>query len=472
MGSFHRMKEDAEEMAVQVSSKLPGKAIIWIFLGVLVLIVFVLGFGIGFSSTGSNTCRDSSCQVPVYLFLSNNTESCPALTGENLLTRVADGQSFEGLSVHLQCQGNYLPFPTSVKCARKKLFDGAHVMEWSNLPVCYPASLISLEYWKETVHARSVVCSGDSSETECKLRCILNYVAVEEELYKCASLPCRAWTIENKKCYRCQSNCSQFQHHHNPAVSDMLETMSCDPDCDKMVVTSSKGAGVWQNKRTGLFQFIGEHSGRPVYQKNSTKEYLYYSTKGAEWLVGPDFKTTHGGIQVFKNDDKSCPERHGGKNATKMYIDSSEPFIPGESMWRKDDSIQLQCYSPDFTPVTKCRCTKYEVLYSAYEDGEVPLQVKFHTGLFTRMDRSESFDLLAPIYQNVEKKLYLFSHHPEGLVWQISQSLTTTPVRAVTTVQSCPDSQGLVWEWYNMTTSQGQQVYVKDQHLVVKCKYD
>jgi len=470
MGSFHRMKEDIEEMTMQVSAKLPGKIIIWIFLAVLVLIVFVLGFGIGFSSSGSNPCSDSSCQVPVYLFLSNNSESCPALTGEKLLTTVADGQSFEGLSVLLQCKGSYLPFPTSVKCTRKKLFDGAQVLEWSNLPVCYPASLISLEYWKETVHARSVVCSGDSKETKCKLRCLHNYVAVEEDLYKCDSIPCRAWSITNKKCFMCQSNCTQLQEHHDPAVSDLLQTLSCDPDCDKIVVTSSKGAGVWQNKRTGLFQFIGEHNGRPVYLKNSTSEYLYYSTKGAEWLVGPDFKTANGGIQVFNNEDKSCPERHGGKNDTKMYIDSGEPFISGQTLWRKDDSIQLQCYNPGYTPVTKCNCAKYQVLYSEYQDGKVPLPVKYHTGLFTRMDPEESFGLLAPLYQNVEKKLYLFSHHPAGLVWQISSSLSTTPLRAVTSsAKSCPDSEGMVWEWYNITTKLGQQLYVKDDHIQIKC---
>jgi len=462
------MKEDVEEMAMQVSSKLPGKTIIWIFMCVVVLIIFVLGFGIGFASNGSNPCSGSSCQVPVYLFLSNNSESCPPLTGDKLLTTVPEGQSFEGLSVHLQCQGNYLPYPTSVKCARKKVFDGAHVLEWSNKPVCYPASLISLEYWRETRHARSVVCSGDPSYTACKLRCILNYVAVEEEQYKCTSLPCRAWSISNKNCFMCQANCSQFQQHHNPAVSDILQTMSCDPDCARVVVTSNKGAAVWQNKRTGLFQFIGEHNGRPVYQKNSTKEYLYYSTRGAEWLVGPDFKRAHGGIQVFNNDDKSCPERLGGKNSTKMYIDSSEPFLAGETMWKEDDSIQVQCYKPGYTPVTKCNCTKYEVTYD--KEGEVPSQVKLHTGLFTLVDTSESFDLLAPLYQNIHKNLYLFSHHPEGLVWQVSQSLTTTPLRAVTGTKSCPDTPGLVWEWYNGTTRQGQQVYVKDEQVAVKCR--
>ena len=96
--------------------------------------------------------------------------------------------------------------------------------------------------------------------------------------------------------------------------------------------------------------------------------------------------------------------------------------------------------------------------------------LKFPTGVFTRMEKSESFGLLAPIYQNIDKKLYLFSHHPEGLVWQISQSLTTTPLRAVTDARSCPDSEGLVWEWYNITTKLGQQLYVKDQHVKVRCE--
>ena len=140
MGSFHRMKEDIEEMIMQFSAKLPGKIIIWVFLALVVLIVLVLGFGIGFASTGTNPCNGSSCYVPVYYFLSNNYESCPALTGEKLLTTVADGQSFEGLSVLLQCKGRYLPFPTSVKCTRKKLLDGVQLLEWSNLPVCYPTS--------------------------------------------------------------------------------------------------------------------------------------------------------------------------------------------------------------------------------------------------------------------------------------------------------------------------------------------
>ena len=40
-------------------------------------------------------------QIPVYYFLANNSESCPERSGERLLTTVAEGESFEGLSVSL-----------------------------------------------------------------------------------------------------------------------------------------------------------------------------------------------------------------------------------------------------------------------------------------------------------------------------------------------------------------------------------
>ena len=32
-----------------------------------------------------------------------------------------------------------------------------------------------------------------------------------------------------------------------------------------------------------------------VYQNNATKEHLYYTFTGAEWLVGPDFRKPHAG---------------------------------------------------------------------------------------------------------------------------------------------------------------------------------
>ena len=46
------------------------------------------------------------------------------------------------------------------------------------------------------------------------------------------------------------------------------------------------------------------------------------------------------GIQVFQNEDKSCPERHGGANQTSLYIDSSEPSPGGGGMWKPDNTIR------------------------------------------------------------------------------------------------------------------------------------
>ena len=111
-------------------------------------------------------------------------------------------------------------------------------------------------------------------------------------------MPCRQWSPENKQCYICSSNCAKFNDIHDPAPRDLLDTLTCDRDCDKMVVTSYGSAAVWQNKRTGLFSFIGEHNGRPTYQNNATKEYLYYTFTGAEWLVGPDFRKPHAGMMM------------------------------------------------------------------------------------------------------------------------------------------------------------------------------
>ncbi len=75
-------------------------------------------------------------------------------------------------------------------------------------------------------------------------------------------------------------------------------------------MNSDDKASVWQNKRTGLFEFMGEHNGKPVYQNNVTKEFLFFTFTGSEWLVGPDFRKPHAGIQVssFNNPDSFCSE--------------------------------------------------------------------------------------------------------------------------------------------------------------------
>ena len=99
----------------------------------------------------------------------------------------------------------------------------------------------------------------------------------------------------------------------------------------------------------------------------------------------------------------------------------------------------------------------------------VPDAVKYYSGTFKKLDKEESFDLLAPVYYDSVKQLYLFSHHPQGLVWQISSTLVATPVRAVAKTTSCPDSRELTWEWYNTTTKAAQQIYVREESIKLKC---
>ena len=58
--------------------------------------------------------------------------------------------SLQGLSVHLQCEGSYTPYPLSVKCRRGR----GGGLEWSNLPVCFPTILVTPEHWARVPHAR------------------------------------------------------------------------------------------------------------------------------------------------------------------------------------------------------------------------------------------------------------------------------------------------------------------------------
>ena len=103
----------------------------------------------------------------------------------------------------------------------------------------------------------------------------------------------------------------------------------------------------------------------------------------------------------------------------------------------------------------QCSCTKYKVYHTVYQNGTAPPQVKYLSGVFEKEENPENtFGLLAPLYIDRQKNLMLFSHHPEGRMWQVSQKLTTTPLRGVFSQPSCPDSGNINWEWYNVTTPQ------------------
>ncbi len=108
----------------------------------------------------------------------------------------------------------------------------------------------------------------------------------------------------------------------------------------RVLVLSDESASVWQSKRTGLFRFLGEHNGRPVYQNNATKEFLFFTLTSSEWLVGPDFRKAHAGIQMYGNADTSCPEKSGGKNVSRLYIDSSLDSAGGTGTWTEDKTLR------------------------------------------------------------------------------------------------------------------------------------
>lgn len=172
---------------------------------------------------------------------------------------------------------------------------------------------------------------------------------------------------------------------------------------------------------------------------------------------------------MFGNDETQCPDRSGGKNVSRLYIDSSEPSPGGTGKWTTDDSLTFECKTPSYKAV-ECSCQTYKVFHLVYEDGAAPDAVTYLMGIFKKIDALE-YGLLAPLYYEKSKDLYLFSHHPQGKVWQVSSKLSTTPMRVVFEGQmACPDSSKTVtWEWFNTTTSEGQQIYIKDEHIKVKC---
>ena len=174
-------------------------------------------------------------------------------------------------------------------------------------------------------------------------------------------------------------------------------------------------------------------------------------------------------FQVFGNDNTQCPDRSGGKNISRLYIDSSEPSPGGTGKWTKDETLTFECKTSDYKAV-ECTCQAYKVFHLVYQEGSVPDAVSYLMGTFKKTD-SKEFGLLAPLYYEKSKDLYLFSHHPQGKVWQVSSKLSTTPMRVVMkSDMSCPDSSNEVsWEWFNTTTAEGQQIYIKDEHIKVKC---
>ena len=135
-------------------------------------------------------------------------------------------------------------------------------------------------------------------------------------------------------------------------------------------------------------------------------------------------------------------------------------------MWTNDSTISFSCYSPKRTLVQRCSCRTYQVYHSKYHNSTMPSQVEFLSGVYSRVEtREEQKGLLAPLYKEKTKKNFLFSHHPQGLVWQVSSKLTTTPLRGVAPGPSCPDDADVTWELYQRDSRK----FIEDSNILITC---
>ncbi|CAB4058454.1 unnamed protein product [Lepeophtheirus salmonis] len=463
MVSFQRMKEEFDDFGVHVSNKFPviGRGACVVISALSMALIFVIIIAIWLASTAAPRPSDntsvnsrSTVSVPSYLFHHLNNQSCPPLVGGRLLTTMDEGQSFEGLVVSLSCRGGYNAFPNQIKCRRKS--PQSPELEWSHVPVCYPSLLISKAYWSQTLHARSVSCNGDSSKTVCRIACINDYIAVERRPFVCTNSPCNPWTMGESRCYMCDEKCKQLHGiDMNPNPEAIVESLGCSPKCTEILENTMQG------------QFI---------KTMPPKSFLFFSKKDTEWLIGPDFRKLHGGIQILakgSNNELVCPDHlNTRQDVTKLYIDSSSPST-GAGNWLEDDSINVKCLEEnDFKAAVTCPCSEYKVYNLVYENSTVPKTVEYLTGNFSlNEDKRRSLGLLSPLYEEGVKGLYLFSHHPRGRVWLVSSTLSSTPMRGIYDGEgsACPDNNQIKWEWFNATTPQGQQLFVQDRNIVIKC---
>ena len=51
---------------------------------------------------------------------------------------------------------------------------------------------------------------------------------------------------------------------------------------------------------------------------------------------------------MFGNDNTQCPDKSGGKNVSRLYIDSSEPSPGGTGKWTKDETLTFECKTPNY----------------------------------------------------------------------------------------------------------------------------
>jgi len=115
--------------------------------------------------------------------------------------------------------------------------------------------------------------------------------------------------------------------------------------CSRINVTSSNPATIRKHSgELGIYRWVGQHGGRPVYRHINNRFYLYYHKRnGGNWLINTKPGLGFGGIQNSK-DVPVCPYLVG---TSWQYGDSQ---VGG---WLYDTTIQVTC-ADDECSVLKC----------------------------------------------------------------------------------------------------------------------
>lgn len=94
MVNFQRMKDELDGFSTQVSTKLPvvGKSSCLTLTAIVVLVVVIVGLAIGLGVQRRNGTDATSASLidavpPAYIYVSNNSGSCPPLVADRLLTQ-------------------------------------------------------------------------------------------------------------------------------------------------------------------------------------------------------------------------------------------------------------------------------------------------------------------------------------------------------------------------------------------------
>ena len=109
MVSFQRFKDEIDGLGNHITSRVPvlGRSGCLTISAIGLFVLFIIGFAIGYGSHRVNSNSDGirasplQLQQPNYVFVSNTSGSCPALSGERLLTTMKHGDSFEGMLMNL-----------------------------------------------------------------------------------------------------------------------------------------------------------------------------------------------------------------------------------------------------------------------------------------------------------------------------------------------------------------------------------